>query len=668
MRTLKFVLLMAISSLAAWSCKPLDGASLQENATQEPISALQALVVEQPGLAASPPIARDFIIQQLERPDLNGNNLLFKAIFNPKEPRLLNVTSFSVNVSEGMQVLLRDDGRNGDDIANDRIFSAFVKDDIARLTAFLKAKNVELERNRLMVTRLSGREMIPSKTSMIDMVAFAAKKPISLGGGTTASLVSPADFNLLKDHSLVITDLGVVQDPVRTFDPCSAVGDSNGVWTFKSLMTKMANTASTGVPVDSFVMKWVDTELFGAKTQTTSGDITTPPIRDDMSSATSSKRVFIAAWLKNAGLPNTATSHFTNWKTLLSGKLSLFPVRLLAIVNRLDLRGNFGYTGGTSNGGEGRFVFCFVNSNDNCNATATFKKMTIILEYGIPISSCNGLKNYAQQWYDLKNHNLNGSSNNTYNTALQAVTDVFTNQGAGGSKPNGSALNHLRTNEFLTTPWNIRDFAIQSTSKQLALIHPHKEPMSESNVNSTSIIAAKIADLAAFVNNSTNQSLIETEGNYNIPDGIKAIDAQIPSPSATPAYFWNGPAITSDLARHKLSMGTCSGCHARETKTNFTHILPANFGAPAPLSAFITGLGSDDSTDVDTDPMGSFFIKDVANRPTAATAPKRGFNELLRRANDLETLKSSSCGMLSTSLGTTVSLANILQFQVLSAD
>jgi hypothetical protein len=564
-----------------------------------------------------------------------------------------------------MQVLLHDDGRNGDDVAGDRIFSSWVKDDIARLTAFLNAKNVELERNRLMVTKLSGREMIPTKTSLIDMVAFAAKKPISIGGGTTASSISLADFNLLKDHSLVITDLGVVQDPTRTFNPCSAVGDSNGVWTFKSLMTKMANTASTGVSVDNFVMNWVDTELFGAKTHPISLDITTPPIRDDMSSATaSSKSVFIASWLNNAGLDPNVASNLTNWRTVLAGKLKFFPVRLLAIVNRLDLRGNFGYGGGTNNGGEGRFVFCFVNSVDNCNATATFKKMTIILEYGIPITDCNGLKNYAQQWYNLKN----GTFDSQYNTNLQAVTDVFTNQGAGGSKPNGSALNHLRTNEFLTTPWNIRDFAIQSASKQLALIHPSKEPRSESNINSSPTLAGSITDLVNFVNNSANTNLIETEGNYNIPDGIKAIDAQIPSPSPTPAYFWNAAAITSDLARHKLSIGTCSGCHSRETKTKFTHILPANFGTPAPLSAFITGLGADDdASDLDTDPMGLFWIKDPANRPTA-NPTKRSFNELLRRANDLETLRISSCGMISTSLSTTVSLANILQFQPLSAD
>ena len=659
---------MAISSVMVWSCKPLEGASLQENATQEPISALQALVVDQPNMAASPPIAQDFIIQQLERADLNGNNLLFKAIFNPKEPRLLNVPSFSVLVSEGVQVLLHDDGRDGDDVAGDRIFSSFVKDDIARLTTFLNNKNVELERNRLLVTKLSGREMIPSKATMIDMTAFAARKPIFLGGGTTLATVTAADFNVLKDHSLVITDLGVVQDPTRTYNPCiggTAGGNPNGAWTFKTLMTNMANSSSTGVSVDNFVMNWVDTELFGAKTQATSGDITTPPIRDNMASATSSKRIFITSWLLNAGLPLTA-SNFTNWRTVLANKLEFFPVRLLAIVNRLDLRGNFGYTGGTANGGEGRFVFCFVDRNNGCSATNTFKKMTIILEYGIPITDCNGLKNYAQQWYNLKNFTLNGTVNATYNAALQAVTNVFTNLNAGGTaKPNGSALNHLRTNEFLTSPWNIRDFAIQSASHQLALIHPNKEPMSEANVNSSPTLAAKIASLVSFVNNSPNTNLIETEGNYAIPDDIKAIDAQIPSPSATPPYFWNAAAITSDLARHKLSLGACSGCHARETNTGFTHIFPANFGTPAPLSSFITGLGTDDEgTDIDTDPMGLFWIKDPASRPTFATAPKRAFNELLRRANDLETLRTSACG----TLGTTIGLANILQFQPLSAD
>jgi hypothetical protein len=632
-------------------------------------------VVEQPTLAASPPIAERFSLQQLERADLNGNNLLFKAVFNRKEPRLENVTSFSVSVSQEMQVLLHDDGRDGDDIAGDRTFSAFIKDDITRLTTFLNEKNAELERNRLMVNKLSGREIIPSKTTMIDLAGFAARKPIILDGGTTASSVTAADFNLLKDHSLVITDLGVVEDPTRTYNPCvggTAGGNPNGVWTFKTLMTNMANTSAVN-GVDNFVMDWVDTELFGAKTQASSGDITTPPVRDNMTSTTGAKRVFIASWLANAGLPVT-TANLTAWRTVLLNKLEFFPVRLLAIVNRLDLRGNFGYTGGTSNGGEGRFVFCFVDKNNGCS---TNKKMTIIFEYGIPITDCNALKNYAQQWYNLKNFTLNGLVNTSYNTALQAVTNVFTAANAGGSsKPRGSALNHLRTNEFLNSPWNIRDFAIlSSNSNKLTLIHPNKEPMNEANAtlpNAAVAVSAKMASLVNFVNNAPNTNLIETEGNYSIPDDIKAIDAQMPSTSAFPNYFWNGPAsgnIVSDLARHKLSLNTCGACHTGETKTGFTHIIPANFGIQASLSSFITGLGTDDeSTDIDTDPMGLFWIKDPANRPTAATAPKRSFNELLRRANDLETLRTSSCGIIRGGLGTAIALANILQFNPLSQD
>jgi hypothetical protein len=658
MKTLKFALLIALSSLSAWSC---NETSLEENTTQESFTGVQALAIAQPNLSAAPPIAQDFIIQQLGKADLAGNNLLFKAVFKRDEPRLANISSFQVQVLEGLQVVLHDDGINGDEFAGDRIFSSFVKEDILRLTEMLKAKNVLLERNNRMITQFSGRAMETTQSAMIDLTSFAAKRPTTLGGGVATVNVTLPVFNQLKGNSLMITDIGVVQDPTRTFNPCfgSTSGNPNGVWTFKSLMTKMANTGSTGVSVDSFVKGWVNTELFGQKTQASSGDITTitdfggPLIRDNLLTS-GSKKTFISAWLKNSGITVNQTN-INNWQTLLTNKLEFFPVRLLAIVNRLDLRGNFGYSGNTNSGGEGRFVFCFMDSNCSSN-----QKMTIIFEYGIPITESCALKNYAQQWYNLKNFTLNGTVNTGYNAALEAITNVFTNAGAGGTKPNGNALNHLRSNEFLMSPWNIRDFSINASSHKLELIHPDKEPMSEANANSVFNLGAKINSLVAFAN--ANATIIEAEGAYSIPSDIKAIDGQIPSPSPTPPYFWNGQgtSIISDLARHKLSLNTCSGCHANETKTGFTHVIPANFGTPAALSSFLTGLGNDDETaDIDSDPIGAFWIKDRANRPTAATATKRGFNDLFRRANHLEALVNIGCG----GSGTVFGLADVLRFQ-----
>ena len=653
---------MLISSIFAWSCKPMGGTDLQENATAEPIMALRML--EPTTFEGAPPIANDFTLQRLERADLNGNNMLFKAIFKEGEPSFRGITSFPINVSEGTQVLLHDDGRNGDDRAGDFIFSAFVKDDPARLTAFFNEKNATFENNRLVFTTFSGRNIQKTNVKFIDVISFNAFKPISLGSGIASALVTLPVFNQLKDKSLMITDTSVVQDPTRTYNPCvggTAGGNPNGVWTLKSLMTNMANTTLTGINADDFVKSWLNTEVFGQKSIASSGDITTPPVRDDLTNVSGSKRKFIAAWLKNSGFLVNQTN-INNWQTLLVNKLEFLPVRLLAIVNRLDLRGNLGYgSSGVANGGEGRFVFCFMDSNNACTSSNNGPgTMTIILEYAIPITDCNGLKNYGQQWYNLKNM----AFGTTYNAALEGITNVFTavNAGAPLSKPNKSALNHLRTNEFIQSPWNIRDFEIKDPTHKLALIHPNKEPMREANASAGGQnVAAKVASLVAFAN--ANTAAIQSEGPYTIPTDIQGVDGQIPSPS----YFWNGSglAITSDSTRHKMSLNTCSGCHAGETRNTFTHVQPRNFGTPANLSAFLTGLGADDeATDIDTDPIGTFWLKDPANRPTAATAPKRGFNDLFRRANSLETLINTACGVR----GSVLVLAEVLRFQPLSAD
>jgi hypothetical protein len=645
MKALKLVLLLAISSVSVWSCKQTV---LQEDTNQGSFSGIQALVMPQPSVVLDPPIAQDFIIQQLDAVDLNGNNLLFKAVFKADDRRLANIRSLPIQVSERTQVVLHDDGLDGDERAGDGVFSAFVKEDIPRLTALLTEKNAELESKKRMVTQFAGRSMVTNQVPLIDLRAFASRQAISIGSGVATANVTLPVFNQLSGNSLMIKDLAVVADPTRTFKPCAPTsGNPNGVWTFKSLMTNMANTSATGVSVDDFVKSWVNNELFAEKSIASSGDITTLPIRDNLTSTPGSKKTFISAWLQNSGFAVNA-ANIANWQVLLTNKLEFFPVRLMAIVNRLDLRGNFGYTGNGNSGGEGRFVFCFIDAACTAN-----QKMTIILEYGIPITNCSALQSYAQQWYNLKNLTLGSAA---YNTALEAVTNVFTNLGAGGStKANSSALNHLRTNEFIMAPWTIRDFEINSTSHKFQLIHPEKEPMSEANSTVGPNLPAKISSLIAFAN--SNATTIETEGNYTMPTDIKSVDARMPSPS----YIWSNAGITSDLARHKLSLNTCSGCHAGETQTFFTHIFPANFGTAVPLSSFLTGLGADaNSTDNDADPIGAFWISDPAGRPTGLPT-QRGFNDLFRRANHLDAFITSSCNVR----GTVIGLADALSFKAL---
>jgi hypothetical protein len=70
-------------------------------------------------------------------------------------------------------------------------------------------------------------------------------------------------------------------------------------------------------------------------------------------------------------------------------------------------------------------------------------------------------------------------------------------------------------------------------------------------------------------------------------------------------------------------LDTCNGCHAGETNTLFTHIKPGVIPVTgAALSGFMTGINV-------TDPVDNTTV--------------RTFNDLQRRATDLDGLLNSSC-------------------------
>jgi len=76
----------------------------------------------------------------------------------------------------------------------------------------------------------------------------------------------------------------------------------------------------------------------------------------------------IIPWLRNANNNQSLSVTLGNWVSLWNGTpqnmiLKFAPFKLTAIVNRLDLRGNHGYSQSITNGGETRFIFSAVNSN-----------------------------------------------------------------------------------------------------------------------------------------------------------------------------------------------------------------------------------------------------------------------------------------------------------------
>lgn len=566
----------------------------------------------------NPPVAERIFVQKLKEPLKEGGaNVVLVAKFPEKTPALKDLRSFKVNLGDQSVRTMFDDGTNGDEKPGDGVFSAPLNLSEDELLALVKRNDEVIARRQNQETVFVNRQMITRKLERFDIEGFRAFRPVPLDI-VVLSVITSANLPGIRDKSLIVRDLSVVNDPLRTYDPCrTPKGAPNGVWSFGHLITNMANTPVTGVSAKDFLVNWVDRFLFAAHTHPGSGDATV--------NRNVSKERLVKAWIRNSGLPVPAGALPATWPSL-TLKVEEFPVRLLAIVNRVDLRGNSGY--GFSNAGEGRLVFCFVDSNNNCNHGNNGPgTMTFIFEYAVPLSACVAVRDYGKKWWDLQTLAFGPA----YNAALENLTKVFTAANAMPSRPNRSALNHLRTNDFIQTPWDIRDFLIDGPTRMLKIVHPNKEPMKSANGPAAS---AANNNLVAFVNG------LAPGANYTIPNNLAGMEA----PMGGPSHRWLGSAgaVMVNSKRQPFSFNSCSGCHTGETKNNFTHIRPRNVGGIAPISGFMSGLGADDNAGdgADTNPMGSFFVNDPGPVPKL---PQKGFNETLRRALDLEALKNKLC-------------------------
>ena len=412
-----------------------------------------------------------------------------------------------------------------------------------------------------------------------------------------AALVRP-------ERSLMVTSTAVVEDPTRTFDACTGAGNPNGAWTFNRMMTNMANQPATGVNPSDFVENWL-------RTWGTSTTVNTFPVN---------QRAQVISQVLNG------------WPRLSNGKLDLnrSSMRLLAVVNRVDLRGNSAYGGG--NAGEVRFVFGALRRSGTTCAPAPF---TVILEYGPVINGCPAVRNYAQQWGNLGTLAL-GSA--TYNAALQALTDPVIAANASPRKPNGSAINQIRTNEFLQNPWELREFKIVQGSPLLRIVPAAQTP--HHSHNNTALLANYINSFQAQI----------AAGTYVVPLSYLGQPFQSGSViNPSPQQVWNAPGIANNDRRQKFSLNTCDACHGRETQTtSFLHVAPRATGAQAALSRFLIG-------------NGTLAAPTTFTMPDPISAVPRTYGDLLRRQADLAALQSSAClsgGVFHEATSATLQLAS----------
>jgi hypothetical protein len=392
-------------------------------------------------------------------------------------------------------------------------------------------------------------------------ISLAACGPGEEPIGSTDALATCS--NVAPAKELMITHLNVVNDSVRTRWTGSFTNASDGAWHFGRLMSQMA---PAGADASDFVRTWL--RQF-ATDRTINGQ--TVPARSAIDD-------ILAAWPKRA-----------------DGNLDLTkpPMRLLAIVNRMDLRNL-----ARGRAGEGRFVFGVLDPSGNPLS------FTVILEYNLPATTQAELLDWASDWHDLGTLTLGSAA---YRTALQAVTDRFAARNAAPSRVNGSAISQVRTNEIaLAFPWELREFRLNANG-QLREVTVAQTPANALDQTRT---------LRDFVNQNEAKLLA---GTHVVPLSFAGAPFRAAS-SFNNIDFWSATGIRSNDARHALSLNTCNGCHGAETSTGFLHISPRAANQTAARSGFLTGITVSD--------------------PVSGVS--RTFNDLARRAADLRGLVCST--------------------------
>lgn len=543
------------------------------------------------------PVA-DASVQLLRQGTLDGN-----ALIRVKFAEKVRPTSVPLLVEDQL-LLLSDTGEAPDERRGDQVFTGRIQIDLAEIEEL--NKGIEQLPTKSRISRqFDGRQVVktvdlqPFKlSSLLDGAIVPFHAPGCAWG-------SPLAYDWRK--TLMITNLSVVEDPLRTWDPCPnypvGTGTKMGAWTFGRLMTDIANSPATGIAPSDFVRQWLRSWEFD---QTINSDGV--PDRNG-----AIKARIINAWQAASGGPGKALD------------LSIAPFRLLAIVNRVDLRGNPAYGGGSLEnpcdppcvGGESRFVFCAVDP-----ANCSDPRLIVILEYCNPARTCQEIKNWGKKWVALNGIPFGP----VYNAALEAITDQFAGPGLNASQhPNHSLLNQLRSNDILIGPWELREWKLAGSGSEAGHLHEVTVSQTPDIVHNNQPIVNNYigANLGALLSDAHTIPLLWSPGAGL--QGVPFLGGSAPIPN--PAFFWNGnPSLNTAATspgRHKFSLATCNGCHGGETGALFTHVDCRAKGQPARLSQFLTGL---------------------AGLPDPAGAPiVRSFADLERRVQDLHCLVTTPC-------------------------
>jgi len=506
--------------------EPKTAAAVQRAAMEEEFPEEELALT----LAQRPPRVEEMFVTPLEA--LNEPDVAPAELSVRFHPDLQLPSQIEISTDDWQRVVLSNSGNN--------VFTGVLAFDFRELEwQYQRFEMVRDEFGDLPMPRFEGRQIVEGFPPRWDPEWFRNKlqegSPFRLDDvyGGFPQLVAPP-------RSLFVNHSGVVGDPTRTSNVCNPQpGDANKVWSFGYLMTQLANESRTGIPPAEFARNWLEKWRYDR---------------------------YVNGWSVPAR--NNIDEIIQQWENASGGfalDMDKAPFKLLAIVNRIDLAENSVYGGG--NAGEGRFIFAWVDSN--CET----REFTVIFEYGVPLSGCMQLRDWAQQWKLLDTMTPGTPA---FNAHLESITQVFAQADAAWDKPNGSALNQLRTNEIaLAGPWQLREFRFLGGDGFLWQTTVVQTP--DTSLNETPVLADYVNQFEVDILNDRHVVPLLYQGGSFRGGSSDVVPDQ--------TFHWRAEGINNNEARHKFAVNTCNGCHARETGTNFTHI---NVHTRA-LSRFLTG-------------------------------------------------------------------------------
>ncbi|GAA4448687.1 hypothetical protein [Rurimicrobium arvi] len=413
----------------------------------------QALTLRQ-----TPPQINDIWVQKLINPPATYNMRLSMALDSSYcFETITDTLDIYWGDSATQKITFFDNGTNADNVPHDGIYSAFVLENIANFRSEMIARDAAITANGGFIefTGHSGQRI--TEIEHFDVGVFDGGTPAKIPSGMFKVRLCET---IKRENSLFITDLSVVANIARTYNPATATGNIDGKWTFGQMFKNM--TGTTGIPVKNLLKSWVKNW-----TQDITVNYQTVEKRGDVF------ELLIAPWLRKAGatIPAGAESA-SNWdwesawdQTAVTGEnlCKYAPFKLTAIVNRIDLKENTLYYPSILNSGETRFIFTLIDystgnvpkaidPNRPAGAAKTidfegfidWEGMNVIFEYGNVETTRCGLKSLAERWVHLSDLTLGG---NAYLEALEDITDDVTLANAAPGRVNGSAVNRIRTNE-----------------------------------------------------------------------------------------------------------------------------------------------------------------------------------------------------------------------------